>query len=68
MHQLRMFRLAPEALTINAHHVGGEGWSLKVQMRRGDETWQDAYTEQYTHLTTAELVDVLDAVVTQTLR
>ena len=67
MHQLRMFRLAPEALTINAHHVGGEGWFLKIQMRRADETWAEAYTEQYERLTTHELVDVLDAVTTRCL-
>ena len=59
--QTRLFRLAPEAVTIQAHFVGGEGWELLIRVRRGDETWDDSHQEHYSFLTTTELVDVLTA-------
>jgi hypothetical protein len=61
MQEQRLFRLAPEAFTASAHFVPGEGWHCTVQMRRGDETWLDAYRADYDHLSTGELVDILDA-------
>lgn len=51
---------AVEAVIIGAHFVLGEGWTLRLQLRRQFEEWGDARTELYDHLTTDELVDVLD--------
>lgn len=63
----RLFRLATEAFTINAHHDGRRGWRLVVRARRGDETWDEARTVTYTDLTTRELLDVLEAETNQIL-
>lgn len=59
--QPRLFRLAVEALTINAHHEMGQGWHVTIVARRGDETWQEAAQEVYSCLSTDELADVITA-------
>jgi hypothetical protein len=59
MTQLRMFRLAPAALHLQATFVPGEGWSLRVGMRRQDESWAEAYQAHYDHLSSEELADVI---------
>lgn len=55
----RLFRLAHEAMVFNCVHVAGQGWRLNVRRRRGDECWEEAYSAQYSHLSTSELLDVL---------
>ena len=59
MHQERLFRLAVEAGNLWFRHEPGRGWVLRVQFRRGDEAWDDAYSEQYAGLSTRELLDVI---------
>lgn len=60
-----LFTGAPEAVIFSAHYVLGEGWAVRCQLRRQYEDWADARTEQWTHLTTDELGDVLDVAVGQ---
>lgn len=61
MDEQRLFRLAPAGLSINAYFVHGEGWRLSSRMRRADEPWADTELLTYTHLSTAELLDVICA-------
>jgi hypothetical protein len=60
MEQERLFIGAVEAAIISANYVAGEGWLLRLQIRRQFEDWADARTEVYERLTTDELVEVLD--------
>lgn len=59
--QPRLFRLAPEALTVSAHFTPMEGWTAAVTVRRGDEMWSDVEPHSYGALSTAELYDVICA-------
>lgn len=59
MDQIRLFRLAVESLNIQATFVPGHGWRLSAGARRQDETWSEAQRDEYSGLTTPELVDVL---------
>lgn len=59
--QGRLFDGAVEAAIISAHYRLGEGWVLRLQIRRQFEDWADCRTEEYDRLTTDELVDTLDA-------
>lgn len=61
MQQERLFRLAVEAINVQVTFVPGEGWSMRAGWRRQDECWSDAQRVEYSHLTTPELVDVIDA-------
>jgi len=54
------FMGAVEAAIMGAHFHLGEGWTLRLQIRRQFEDWGDARTEVYERLTTDELVDILD--------
>lgn len=56
----RLFEGAPEAVILGAHWFPGEGWRLRVRLRRQYEDWMDARTTDYERLTTPELLDVLD--------
>lgn len=56
----QLFTGAVEAAIISARFVLGEGWVLRLQLRRQFEDWEDARTEEYDRLTTDELVDTLD--------
>lgn len=67
MDQDRLFRLAVEALAMTARYVPREGWTVSLRARRGDETWDEGERHDYTHLTSPELVDVLDAELTRWL-
>jgi len=67
MLQPKLFRLAPEAVCVNAVFVPREGWSCTVRVRRGDEDWPEAHNEAYSHLGTSELLDVLVADLTLAL-
>lgn len=58
-HEPRLFRLAVEAGHLHFTHTGGEGWTLTILVRRGDESWDDSTRLIYTHLTTRELLDVI---------
>lgn len=53
--QERLFRLAMEAITFQAHYRPGEGWTVRVRARRGDETWEQSREGVYSHLNAAEL-------------
>jgi len=59
MGQERMFRLAVDALSVSARYHGGHGWEVVIQVRRGEEKWEDAEKRAYDHLSTPELADVL---------
>lgn len=59
--QERLFRLALDALSVSARYVGGKGWEVVIQARRGAERWEEAEKRSYDHLTTPELMDVLCA-------
>lgn len=59
MDEPRLFRLAPEAMHLQATYVIGSGWHLSIGMRRQDEQWTGSYRATYTHLTTEEMVDVV---------
>jgi hypothetical protein len=67
MEEPRLFRLAYEAGHLTFGHVGGQGWSLTVSLRRGDESWSDTRSTVYTHLSTTELVDVIEAEIVKLL-
>jgi hypothetical protein len=58
--QEQLFIGAVEACILSAQFHLGEGWTLRLQIRRQFEDWADCRTEVYDHLTTDELVDVLD--------
>ena len=61
MPQQPLFVGAVEAAIISASFTLGEGWKLRLQIRRQYEHWDDCRTEVYDHLTTDEMVDTLDA-------
>jgi len=67
MEQDRLFRLAHAGYSLNAYYVPREGWLLVVRARRGDEAWDECESISYSNLTTAELVDTMDAHATRTL-
>lgn len=57
--QLRMFRLAVEAMTYQCHFEPGHGWQLEVRVRRGDEDWGTCHRASYDSLSTPELAQAL---------
>ncbi len=59
MEQIRLFTLAPEAMHLQATYAAGQGWHVSIGMRRQGEQWANSYRTTYTHLTTAELIDVV---------
>lgn len=59
--QEKLFTGAVEACIIDAHFVLGEGWVLRLCLRRQFEDWADSRTEVYECLSTDELVEVLDS-------
>lgn len=61
MQQERMFRLAPEGLSVSAFFAGAEGWHCIIRVRLGDETWSETEPIACSHLTTSELVDFIEA-------
>lgn len=63
----RLFRLAPQVVSLQATFVGGSGWSMRIRVRRQDEPWDEAYDARYDHLTTEELLQVVDCEVAQQL-
>lgn len=58
--QQKLFEGAPEAMIVGAQWFPGDGWHLRVRLRRQYEDWMDARTVDYDRLTTPELMDVLD--------
>jgi hypothetical protein len=59
--QVRLFRLAVEAIAVSAHFEPGSGWRLVVSARRQGESWDEARSATYDALSTPELFDVLCA-------
>jgi len=57
----RLLPGAPEGVTVSAYCIAGEGWRLKISVRRQFQTWHEASTGAYERLTTDELVDVIEA-------
>lgn len=68
MDNLRLFDGAPEVMHLQAVYVVPDGWRLQVIMRREGEHWSNALREEYSHLTSPELVDVVDSVLGKLLR
>jgi len=62
MDQQRLFRLAVEAIAVNAHRGPDGSWQLVIRTRRGDELWADVDGDTYDHLSTTELADVVSIV------
>ena len=60
MPQQPLFLGSVEAAIISANYTLGDGWKVRLQIRRQYEHWEDCRTEVYDHLTTDEMVDVLD--------
>lgn len=61
MDEMRLFDGGPLVLHIQATFSDGAGWRAGVILRREGECWEEAYRSEYSHLTTTELVDTLDA-------
>lgn len=59
--QQRLFRLALEAIVIQAFYEPAEGWRLRVITHRQGEPWTDADETLYFRLSSSELADVLAA-------
>ena len=59
----RLFRGAPDALVVSAHYETKQGWFLTVGVRFSGETWAEGSRDVYEALSSAELVDVLEAFV-----
>lgn len=59
LNEPRLFRLATEAMHLQASFVGGKGWHLTVVSRRQGEQWSESEQAIYSHLSTAELADVI---------
>lgn len=57
----RLFRLAMEAAHFQMSYVGGQGWRLTVVARRQDEPWSPSDARTYSHLSTDELLSVVDS-------
>jgi hypothetical protein len=58
--QQRLFPLAVEVVNLHALHHAGEGWSVGIAARRQGEPWGDAAWTQYSHLSTAELIQTIE--------
>lgn len=65
--QERLFLGAPTALSVTAFYFVNEGWAVSIACRRDLQAWDDCHKEQYSHLSTAELGDVLELVLPQAL-
>jgi hypothetical protein len=61
MEQQRLYRLAIEAVTWNAHRDHWGRWAVSLRARRQDEGWGDGEWRVYDGLTSAELADVQGA-------
>jgi hypothetical protein len=61
MQQDRLFRLAVESGSLSFFHEPRLGWTLVVNLRRGDETWWETEPQRYSGLSTAELLDTVSA-------
>lgn len=57
--QMRLYRGAPEALTISCSWSLDGGWRATLACRRSGEGWDEADKASYDHLASAELLDVL---------
>ena len=60
MDQQRLFVLAVEAIALTAVFVPGQGWSVKIGMRRQAESWGAEPWTEYSHMTTAEMLDTIE--------
>jgi hypothetical protein len=58
----------PEAVSILATYVVGQGWTLQIGVRRQFQSWGEASRGTYERLTTPEMVSTLDAAVSTELR
>ena len=59
MQQEPLFVGAPEAMHLQCTFVGGQGWHLSFAMRREGEQWENVRRTEYTHMSTAEAIDVI---------
>lgn len=59
MIQEPLFVGAPEAVHLQCTFVAGQGWHLSFAMRRADQSWAVVRRTSYTHLSTAEAIDVI---------
>jgi len=59
MQQPPLFDGPPASISLQANYDVPDGWRLRVVMRREGEVWSDAYTVDYSHLSTSEVIDVI---------
>lgn len=60
MDQLRLFRVAPDAINFAMRYEWPTGWSLAVHVHVPGEPSDAAYRSRYDGLTADELFDVVD--------
>jgi hypothetical protein len=68
MLEQRLFRLGYEAVALTAAFDPGAGWRLTVTLRRQDERWDESHRVDFSHLSTAELADVIEVACLDVLR
>ena len=57
--QLRMFRLAVEAINVMTHSEPGRGWVVSIRARRQGDSWDESYRADYDSLTSPEMADTV---------
>lgn len=60
--QLRLVTGALESGLVTITYIPSQGWSCTVRLRRQFEQWAEARTDRYTHLSTDELLTLLEVV------
>lgn len=65
--QTELWERAVVAFFVAATYTAGEGWSLTLKLKREGVPWADTPGESYDFLTAAELLDVVDVVLTRRL-
>jgi hypothetical protein len=62
MQDQKLFLGAPVVIHLHASFEPGQGWSLSANMRRDYQEWDEVRADEYSGLSTSELLDVLIAV------
>lgn len=57
--QGKLFQLAIEGVSVQAHYRHGHGWEVALTWRRQGEGWASDPWHRFDHLTTGEMLDVI---------
>lgn len=60
-------RWAPEAIVCQAHYEPGRGWAVYLRIRGGGQAWDEAPADLFDHLSTPELLDTIEGVLSRKL-